>query len=472
MMTAGIALGATGTVSAHTPQTAPAQTAASPVQRATVVGSDVDDGDRFGWSIATDGDTALIGAVTDDDPNGEDAGSVYVFEGAGEDWTQTAKLAPDDGDDGDLFGSAVALDGDTALIGARQDEDPASAGSAYVFERTDGGWEQAAKLVPDTISARALLGWSVTVAGETALVGAPRNSTGGGDDVGSVFVFEPGQAGWEQQATLSPGDVSGGALFGTAVAAAGDIAVVGAAGTQEPNGDQAGTAYIFERTDDGSWTRTDRLVPDDGDDGDLFGSSVAIGGETAVISAVGDEDPNGADAGSTYVFEGSGEGWTQTAKLAPDDGTEGEEFGWAVAIENETALIGARRTDQPSREEAGAAYIFEDVGDEWTLRAKMAPDTAGGARAGSAVGFAGETAFLGAPNDTPGGESADVQTGSVSVFDLTGESTPTATATPTPTPRDVPTSTPTPTPGEEGPGFGIVATLTGLAGWLWWRRSH
>ncbi|PSQ58845.1 MAG: PKD domain-containing protein [Halobacteriales archaeon SW_9_67_25] len=490
MVTAGAALGSAGTASAHVPGTAPAQTGASPVQRATLVGDDSDDGDRFGWSMATDGDTLLVGAVTDDDPNGEQAGSVYVFERDGGDWSQTAKLAPDDGDDGDFFGSAVALAGETALVGARRDEDPASAGSAYVFERTDDGWEQAAKLVPGTITVQARLGWSVALAGETALVGAPQDSTDvGGAAAGTVPVFERTEEGWEQQATLTPESASEGDLFGTALSAAGDTVVVGAAGTAEPNGDQAGAAYVFERDregrggdgdgsdGDGVWSQTAKLVPDDGDDGDLFGTAVALDSDTALVPAVGDEDPNGTDAGSAYVFERDGEDWTQTAKLIADDGTEGDSFGWSVALEDGTALVGARRTDEPNGEDGGAAYLFGTDGDGWAQRAKIAPDGAtAGARAGSSVALAGPTALLGATNDAATSVSREEEVGSVSVFDLTGETTPiatptpTPTATPTPTPRNV--STPTPTPGEDGPGLGVLTALSGLAGWLWWRHAR
>jgi len=467
MVTAGATLGGAGTASARAPETAPAQTAASPVQRATLVGEDSDDGDRFGQTMATDGGTALIGAIADEDPNGENAGSVYVFERDGGSWTQTAKLASDDGDDGDLFGSAIAVDGDTALVGARQAGDPAT-GAAYVFERDSEGWEQVARLIPDATTADAVLGWSVALVDGTALVGAPRDSTAA-ENAGTVFAFESGQEGWEQRATLTAEEASEGAFFGTALEGAGDTAVVGAAGASDPNGEQAGTAYIFEREDDGEggWSQAATLVPDDGDDGDLFGTAAAFDGETALVAAVSDEDPNGSGAGSVYAFQRAEGGWTQAAKLASDDGAEGDEFGWAVDLAGETALIGARRTDGPNGDGGGAAYLFGNDGDEWTQRAKVAPeDATEGARAGSSVALAGETALLGAPNAATAAEDGDVGTGSVSVFDLTGESTPTPTATPTPTP------TPTQTPGEDGPGFGVVAALSGLAGWLWWRHSR
>jgi len=462
------AVAGVGSASARVPRTAPAQTDRPPVQRATLVAADGDGGDRFGWSAAVAGDTALVGAPTDEDPNGDQAGSAYVFERAGDGWDQAAKLAPDDGDSGDLFGVAVALEEGTALVGARRDEDPAGAGSAYVFEPTDDGWAQQAKLVPEAITVQARFGWSVALSGETALVGAPRES-GASDNAGSVYVFERGDGTWEEQTALTPGEASGGDLFGTAVDAAGETALVGAAGTSDPNGDQSGVAYVFERSD-GGWAQAARLVPDDGDEGDLFGSTLAFDGETVLVSAVGDEDPNGEESGSAYVFE-RGDGWAQATKLAPDDGTEGDEFGWSAAVAGETALVGARRNDDPNGEDGGAVYRYEAVDGEWAQSAKVAPDEGNeGALAGSSVELAGEVAFVGAPTDTASTGDGSAETGSVAVFDLAAEETPTPTPSPTPTPREV--STPTETPGSDGPGFGVVATLSGLAGWLWWRHSR
>jgi hypothetical protein len=464
------AVAGVGSASARVPRTAPAQTDRPPVQRATLVAADGDGGDRFGWSAAVAGDTALVGAPTDEDPNGDQAGSAYVFERAGDGWDQAAKLAPDDGDSGDLFGVAVALEEGTALVGARRDEDPAGAGSAYVFERNGGEWTERDKLVPETITTRALFGWSVALTEETALVGAPRDSSGAGENAGSVFVFERAEGAWEQQATLIPEGVGEGDFVGTALDIDGETAVVGATGTADPNGTDAGSAHVFERAGDG-WDQAAKLVPDDGDEDDRFGHAVAFDGETALVSAVGDEDPNGEEGGSAYVFERGDREWAQATKLAPDDGAEGDEFGWSAAVAGETALVGARRNDDPNGEDGGAVYRYETVDGEWAQSARVAPDDGSeGALAGSSVELAGEVAFVGAPTDTASTGDGSAETGSVAVFDLAAEETPTPTPSPTPTPREV--STPTETPGSDGPGFGVVATLSGLAGWLWWRHSR
>jgi len=471
MVTAGVAVTGTGAASARVPQQAPAQTDGVPTPRARFAPEDGDDGDQFGWSMALDGGTALVGAPIDEDPNGTRAGSAYVFERSDGGWEQAAKLAPEDGDSGDVFGTAVAIDGGTALVGARRDENPNGprAGSAYIFERSGGGWEQAAKLAPESVGVDERFGWAVALAGETAIVGSPRE-TENGENAGAARAFERSDGEWTVGAKLLAEDGTEGDFFGSSVALAGDAALVGAPGDEDPNGEQAGSAYVFEGGDDG-WTQRAKFAPEDGTEGDLFGTAADVAGDAALVAAVHDEDPNGEQAGSAYIFERGNDGWTEQAKLASDDGGEGDEFGWAVALAGETALVGARR-HAGNGEEAGAAYAFEQSGGGWEQAAKLAPEDGGeGARVGTSVALAGGTALVGAPGDTTETDEGNAETGSVYGFAL-GEDTPTPTPSPTPTPTPTPSPTPTETPGGDGPGFGVAAALSGLAGWLWWRRSE
>mgnify|MGYP000728304901 CR=1 FL=1 len=276
-------------------------------QQVKLTPDDGDPIDSFGSSVTLDGARALVGAYGDEDPNGDDAGSAYVFERTNGSWTQQAKLTPDDGDAGDYFGVTVALDGGMALVGAYGDEDPNgdAAGSAYVFERSTGSWTQQAKLTPDDGDAEDLFGDAVALDGATALVGAPWDEDPNGDAAGSAYVFERTNGSWTQQAKLIPDDGDADDLFGDAVALDGDRALVGANGDEGPNGDYAGSAYVFERSN-GSWAQQAKLTPDDRDRRDSFGDSVVLDGGTALVGANGDEDPNGANAGSAYVFEEGG----------------------------------------------------------------------------------------------------------------------------------------------------------------------
>ncbi|MFB6310674.1 MAG: FG-GAP repeat protein [Salinirussus sp.] len=216
-------------------------------QEAKRMARDSDGGDQFGDSVAIAGQTVLVGAPEQDDPHGPESGAAYVYTRAGGDWKRAAKLVPADGDEDDLFGNAVALSGETALIGASSEEaaNGVNAGAAYVFTRSRGTWTQRAKLAAD--------------------------------------------------------DGNGGDLFGYAVALDDGLVLVGAAFDEAPNGLQAGSAYVFSGSGP-SWTQRGKLLAEDGDGGDFFGSSVALSDETVIIGAAADEDPNGFEAGAAYIY--------------------------------------------------------------------------------------------------------------------------------------------------------------------------
>jgi len=343
---------------------------------------DPDDGDSkdiFGQSVSISGDTLVVGAGNDEDPNGEYySGSAYVFEKAGG-WSnghanQVAKLDPDDGDPADYFGSAVAVSDDTALVGAFNDErggESNVSGSAYVFEK-GGGWSdgdanQVVKLLPDGGQATAyksLFGYALAISGDTAVVGAPEDGLNGPES-GSVHVFEYTAGSWLHQAKLDPDDGDSYDKFGNVVAIDGDTIVVGAGHDEDPNGNLAGSAYVFEKDSgwgDGHANQVAKLDPQDGGDGDYFGDSVAISGETVIVGAAADADPNGVKSGSAYVFEKS-MGWSdghanQVAKLDPDDGADYTLFGVSAVIKGVTVVIGA------AGPECGSAYVFEK-GSGW-----------------------------------------------------------------------------------------------------------
>ena len=208
--------------------------------------------DQFGRSVALSGTTALVGAGLDDDA-GSDFGSVYVFErdqgGAGN-WGQVAKITADDAAAGDRFGWSVALNGTTALVGAYLDGDAGSDfGSVYVFERDQGeagNWGQVAKLTADDAAASDFFGVTVALSGTTALVGAWRDDDAGSDS-GSAYVFERDQGGagnWGQVAKITADDAAAGDEFGTSVALSGTTILVGALGDDDA-GSGSGSAYVF-----------------------------------------------------------------------------------------------------------------------------------------------------------------------------------------------------------------------------------
>ncbi len=323
-------------------------------QQAKLLASDGAMHDYFGLSVSVSGETAVVGAYLDDDL-GDRSGSAYVFERVGGVWTQQAKLLASDGATHDRFGWSVSVSGETAVVGAWRDDDNGfNSGSAYVFEKVGGVWTQQAKLLPSDGEVYDRFGWSVSVSGETAVVGA-YDDDNNGTRSGSAYVFEKVGGVWTQQAKLLPSDGAGGDHFGLSVSVSGETAVVGAY-LDDDNGLGSGSAYVFEKVG-GVWTQQAKLLASDGVQRDYFGFSVSVSGDTAVVGAYGDDD-NGTSSGSAYVFEKVGGVWTQQVKMLPSYMLGNDEFGDSVSVSGETAVVGAH-LDDDNGNNSGSAYVFD-----------------------------------------------------------------------------------------------------------------
>jgi hypothetical protein len=323
-------------------------------QQAKLLASDGHPYNLFGWSVSLDNDTALIGAYWDDE-NGAHSGSAYVFTRTSTTWTQQAKLLASDGTTGDYFGYSVSLSGDTAVISAPLDNDNGNAsGSAYVFTRTGNTWTQQAKLFAADGDVGDNFGIRVSLADETAIIGASAD-----DDIrGSAYVFTRNDTTWTQQAKLVASDGQSDDFFGWFISLSGDTALIGAPGDSD-DGDSSGSAYVFTRIGT-IWTQQAKLVASDGHTGDYFGYAVSVCDDTGIVTAPQDDD-KGADSGSAYVFTRIGTTWTQQKKLLASDGQEGDTFGWwSVSLNGNSALISSCRDDDNGLD-SGSAYVFTNV---------------------------------------------------------------------------------------------------------------
>jgi hypothetical protein len=388
------------------------------ISRLTV--SDGAGGDQLGFSVGIAGDTAVVGAPSKDD-NAVNGGAAYVFErnqGGTDNWGEVTRLTVSDGESGGQFGWSVGIAGDTAIVGAlSQDEKGRSAGAAYVFERNQGGtdnWGEMAKLTASDGESGDVFGISVGIAGDTAIVGA-RDEDENGLNAGAAYVFGRNQGGadnWGEVAKLTASDGESSDAFGQSVGIAGDTAVVGAP-FEDDNGTNAGAAYVFGRNQRGAdtWGEVTKLTASDGAADDRFGFSVGIAGDTAIVGAPG-ENNNGNNTGAVYVFErntGGADNWGEVTKLTANDGATGDAFGVSVRVAGDTAIVGAFLDDDKGFN-AGAAYIFErnrGGTDNWGKVAKLtASDGAGGDLFGRSVGIAGDTAIVGTPSKDDKGFNA------------------------------------------------------------------
>jgi len=324
------------------------------VQQQKLLASDGSADDLFGWSVFISGDYAIVGAYRDDD-KGYDSGSAYIFKWDGTGWSQQQKLLPSDGAANDLFGCSVSISGDKIIVGAYGDDDKgANSGSAYIFGWDGTGWSQQQKLTASDGAARDYFGWSVSISGDKIIVGAYGDDDKG-DYSGSAYIFKWDGTGWSRQQKLLPSDGAANDLFGCSVSISGDYVIVGA--DQYYSGG-TGKAYIF-KWDGTTWVQQQKITALDGAAGDWFGWSVSISGNYAIVGANGDDDKGDA-SGSAYIFKRSGTSWSQQQKLTASDGSADDLFGFSVSISGDYAIVGAYGDDDKGSD-SGSAYVFERV---------------------------------------------------------------------------------------------------------------
>ena len=354
------------------------------LQQAQLTALDGSSSDWFGYSVAVAGDSAVVGAPMHSVAANSAQGAAYFFVRSGTTWSQQAQLTATDGAADDNFGSAVALSGDTALVGSPY-HGASAQGAAYVFVRSGTTWSPQAQLTASDGAADDNFGSAVALSGDTALVGSPSHTS----DQGAAYVFVRSGTTWSQQAPLTATDGAADDNFGSAVALSGDTALVG---SPYHGASGQGAAYVFVRSGT-TWSPQAELTASAGAAGDLFGSSVALSGDTALIgSPRGDVGAN-ADQGSAYVFTRSGASWSQQTQLIAADGAANDRFGW-VALSGNVALVGAAG-HHVSAVLQGTAYVFARSGSIWGQQAQLTGGAVGSSF-GLAVALSGDTALVGA----------------------------------------------------------------------------
>lgn len=318
-------------------------------QQQKLTASDAAADDEFGISVAISGDYAIVGAHHDDD-NGLDSGSAYIFHRSGSSWSQQTKIKPGDGAAGDKFGRSVDIDRDWAIVGAPGKN--SDQGFSYAFQRSGTTWTQRGKL---GATSSKMLGWSVSISGDTVVMGA----YGTNSNTGEAHIYQWISSSWYGKGKLTASDGISYDLFGHSVSIDDDYIVIGAPGHDLTTGGE-GAAYVFEKPTTGwaDMTETKKLIASDAASADSFGRHVSVNGSKAIITAPEDDD-NGLASGSAYVFIRNSSSWIQDAKLTASDGASSDFFGWYVSMCGNYAIIGAYADDNSNGNDAGSAYIFE-----------------------------------------------------------------------------------------------------------------
>ncbi len=398
--------------------------------------SDPRRGDEFGFGVAVSGDTIIVGSHKDDDLGGN-SGSAYVFgfDRKTSAWLETRKLRASDGAPGDRHGSAVAVSGSIALVGAAltdgacSDDQFCDSGAAYVYALT--GRDTDGDGVFDDCDNCLMIANADQSDVDGNGFGDACDDDDDGDEVPDEFdncplVANPEQADSDDDGIgdacepigcflekLLATDAEAGDAFGENIAVSGEVAVVGA-WTDDGPVPLSGSAYILRRSGaSGAWEHEDKIFAADAASNDRFGHSVAIGGDRAVVSAVLDDSA----AGSAYLFRNEGGTWVQEDKIQGDPVVPLDSFGAAIGMSGDVVIVGAPGDDTGGGE-AGAAYVFRRAGTSWDLEQKLiASDASSFEFFGSSVAIAGDTAMVGSRVDDEGGTS----TGTVYVYEYDGE---------------------------------------------------
>ena len=350
--------------------------------------------DYAGRAVAISGDTAVVGAAGADVGGNDGQGAAFVYVRSGGAWTQQARLVAGDGVGGDEFGFSLAISGERIVVGARFAAigGIAGQGAAYVFERSGTSWTQQAKLSAADGAAFDGFGNAVAIDGDIVVVGAQNAAVNGNASQGAVYVYAFDGA-WNFESRLAASDGAAWVQFGRAVSVRGDSVLVGAVSATVGANQGQGAAYVYAR-DGASWSERARLVADDGEAWDGFGGAVSLDAGQAIVGA----SSNGmAGQGAAYVFTGSGADWIQQGKLSASDAFNGDGFGTSVALSGGTAIAGSLFSDLVVAQNAGAAYVYTRTGGTWSQQAKLvAADASDGAEFGIGVALDGTTALIGA----------------------------------------------------------------------------
>lgn len=330
--------------------------AAGPKQLAELTASDGTPTDGFGTSVAVNGDTIIVGAPYASIGSNSGEGAAYVFVKPSGGWgnhTEVAKLTPSDGSSDRWFGYSVAVDKDTIVIGS---DDITSSSNVYVFVKPATGWKDMTETAEFT--GPDYLGLSVAIAGNTIVAGASE---------GAYLYLKP-KGGWAStsraNAVLTESDPVRGDNFGESVAISGKTVIVGAPARGNAG---LGSASIFVKPRSGwtSMTQTATLTASDGADGDYFAFSVAITSGFAAVGAPNHRSGGPAGAGAVYVFVEPLSGWsngTESAELTPPVPVYGGAFGWSVAMAGSDALGGSPFNNN---DDEGVGYLYKKSKSGW-----------------------------------------------------------------------------------------------------------
>jgi hypothetical protein len=299
---------------------------------------------------------------------GEDAGAAYIFKKAANanTWNLVKKITAADGFAGDNFGTAVSINGGNILVGASMnDEKGQNAGAAYLFSKDQGGannWGQVVKITADDGQAGDMFGASLEIDGDFAVIGASLDDENNMTNRGAAYLFGKDQGGanaWGQVKKLTASDGAALDNFGVSVGISANAVIVGAH-FDDDKGEKSGAAYLFERNFGGNdnWGQAAKLVANDGTAGDQLGYAVAINGNFATAGARFD-NIKGTNSGAAYVWQRQTNGsWEFVSKIYDQQGDKNDQFASALDIYKRVIIVGALNDDVAGKTDQGSVSFY------------------------------------------------------------------------------------------------------------------
>jgi hypothetical protein len=315
------------------------------------------------------------------------------------------KIIPTDCERSDNFARSVAIYGNYAAGGSKGDDDKGgNAGAVYMLHYNGTNWVQGQKIIPEDARINDYFGCAVAMYDKNALFGSYGND-GAGSKSGAAYIYTLGSTGWQQDQKLIADDANANDYFAFAVDISENYLIIGAYGDDE-KGSMAGAAYIFSRQTDNTWKQQQKLVDDQGERNDQFGYAVAISDNYAIVGSYRDDD-KGDSSGSAMIFKRDNDMWTMQAKLIAHDGQPNDYFGFDVAISGDYAVVGAYRCDDESRSNVGGAYIYKFDKGIWNFQTKLVPiQGTSNDYFGASVDLVGTRLLIGAYGDDDKGSTA------------------------------------------------------------------
>ncbi len=365
--------------------------------------SDGESEDLFGHATSISDDWAAVGAYGEDS-NGENSGAVYFFEKEDSIWIERKKITPADGSQDDFFGRSVALDGKYLFCGAPGDDDVfENAGSVYVYEKTGIDWTFRQEIVPDDAGSNDWFGWSIDVKDRWAVIGSPLNDENGNDS-GAVYVYCRLENLWVLNQKIIVQDGEPNDWFGWSTSLDGNFILSGSP-YNDNWGNDAGAVYVFSYNGQ-IWIERQKIVTIDAGPGNYFGWSVSLDLPNALIGAYRDDD-NGLESGSAYIYHFNGFAWLMKQKLTAFDGASNDWFGWSVSLDGSNAVIGAFGDDMDSMNDCGSIYVYKEQISSWGFLHKInAIDRQMGDWFGWTVCVSGDSVIVGAEQEDQNGDNS------------------------------------------------------------------